>query len=160
MNKHINWKGFFEIIKNRMREPRQNPGYGLYFILIVVLVGGLGFWINVFSFDLLMLKKSLATYFIAILATSAVDISLHDFEKEKYYKKAFQLSAYLVLTLGVIIVIFAESIWLLIIYTIISWSVWWFANADNSTILGPPPKLNKATGENQAIRGDLDNIKY
>lgn len=160
MNENITWSGFFEIIKSRMREPKQNPGFGLYFILIVVIVGGLGFWINVFNFDLSMLKKSLATYFIAILATSAVDISLHDFEKEKDYKKAFQLSAYLVLTLGVIVVFFVESITLLIIYTLVSWSVWWFANADNSIILGPPPKLNKATGENQPIRGDLDNVKY
>lgn len=156
----VSFKGFFSIIKEKIMSPVKDPGFWFYFLMIIAGVGGLGFWINVYTFDLVELGKSLNTYFIAILATSAVDISLKEFEKYKSYKKSFQLGSYFILFIGIIIFMVGQNIWFKIAATVISWIIWWIANSDNKTILGGAPELANVTGDNKKIKGDFDNIKH
>lgn len=160
MKERATFNGFFSLLKERIRSPRQDPGYWFYFIVIIIIVGGLGFWVDVFPFDKEGLTQSLNTYFIAILATSTVDISLKEFDSTKAYKKSFQMASYLILVIGIIVFLASESLIFKIIATASSWLTWWIANADNTAILGEAPVLSNVTGDKEKIKGTYKDIKH
>ncbi len=136
MSEKATFTGFLSLLKERIKSPYQDPGYWFYFVAIIIIVGGLGFWVDVFSFDRQKLIQSLNTYFIAILATSTVDISLKDYDNNKVYKKSFQLGSYLILLIGVLVFSLSDNLLVKVVATIVSWLTWWIANSDNEAILG------------------------
>lgn len=160
MEHKVTFDGFFTLVKERIISPHQDPGYWIYFVLIIIIIGGLGFWIDVFPFDKEGLAQSLNTYFIAILATSTVDISLKEFENNKVYKKSFQLGSYFLLVIGLLVFSLSENLICKVIATLVSWLTWWIANSDNKAIRGEAPVLSKVTSDNEEIHGGYGDIKH
>ena len=150
------WKILGSILWKRFTEPFSSVIFICIFIAVVVIVGGLGTWIPLFSnwydpkFNL-TIASSLATYFIAIVATVFADLSFALFEKLLGQRKnlhvkqkisgevslwAFTfLVSVVVVILGVISLVKKTDEQLVltfsIIGTIISLFLWWIVNNDN-----------------------------
>lgn len=164
MDEEITWNGFLKSICERIKRPKNDPAFWFYFFTIIVGVGGLGVWVHIVKWqcDMSNLKQSIDTYFIAIMAASAVDLGLKKYtgETEKF-SKSYQLGALFILVIGVGIFWATDHVFLKVFGIILSWFIWWLANADNYTMLSEretPPNLNELAGGDEELEGDLDDF--
>lgn len=158
--KHSFWMKLLSEIGNRLAEPFSYPTFISIFIGVIIIAGGSGVWIPLIFTDLtelsdaqykLVIASSLATYFLAIVATAFADLSLIFFEQLMDIKSEFRekrkistlLSLWSVTFVGSIIVVVFGAISLVkklnenyslgfaIAGTVISLLLWWIVNNDN-----------------------------
>jgi uncharacterized membrane protein len=148
-----------KVLWRRLTEPIFSIIFWCIFLTVVIIGGGLGFWIPYFSADrnkegyALLLATSLATYFIAIVATGFADLTLTLFEKlfdAKNYSKdnkpssaevslwafVFLLSV-IAIILGVVSLVKTDND--TVYYcsrfgTAIALFIWWIVNSDNKKL--------------------------
>lgn len=164
----MNWSIFFKVIKVRIKYPRGNPGFWIYFILNVIIVGGFGMWYTLGFSNPENFILSGATYFTAVIATSSVEFGLKDFTTNKAHNTTFRHLSYFLLIIGIALFLtvstFIKSIELqtafLIFSVLLSWFLWWIVNSDNPLIHGEQPNLGELIGDQQNVEGDLDGIQH
>ena len=135
-------RNFFQEIYHRFTRPWNTAFFG-YFLLIVIVFAGFGV---VFSFfnainspldDGVIVDQNLATYFMAILAASVIDLNI-SWEIEN--RVSFLIYSFLIFVLGVFILIWTYSIKSdfafipAILDCIISWLIWILAKATTETL--------------------------
>lgn len=131
------WPLFFGELVRRTRSPARHVSFVLYFFLGVIVLGGLGIWVELIEYihhpeSLAALRTALVVFFPALIGTSCMDLLWSD--NEKKYMRAFSV---------IIVAIFVATIFVerattssgiaLCISTIASLAalwVWWVANAD------------------------------
>lgn len=133
------WKGFFKEIRERFKEPLSQPPFIGYFLLSIV-VGLLGVYFTLGNIltnsldDGHELGPSIATYFIAILATSFVDLNLSSKIK---HRKSFLVFSLLILLVGIALLVFSNLInsdWSIapsIFGLFLAWFLWIIANSED-----------------------------
>lgn len=133
---------FFQEIYHRLTIPWNSAFFG-YFLLIVIVFAGFGVAYSFFSAvkspqdDGIIVAQNLATYFMAILAASVIDLNI-SWEIEN--RVSFLIYSILIFVLGVFILIWTYSINTdfafipAIIGCILSWLIWILANATNEKL--------------------------
>lgn len=166
-DKWINWKGFRSQLVKRVREPIQYPGFFIYFLIVLVIMGGLGVWITLFrllfsegSQDWELFSSSLSTYALPIMAAAFGDLILAERPI-----RSVQIFAYGIAILGAIcaVVGMVNNIpYVCVFGVILALFLWWFANSENANLIEPTPPATAPTGgdvEKQELKGDTSEFQ-
>ncbi|MDZ4297360.1 MAG: hypothetical protein U0998_05120 [Moraxellaceae bacterium] len=161
------YNGFAELKKElckKTKKPLLHPAYYVYLIMGVLMFGGSGVWFELITFmngeglSEKSLKTALATYSLAIVGASGVQIALDD-----DFSKGFRGISLLAIMLLIIFSYAGYSIGglgflILVICVIFSIWVWWVANSSNASLLDRAPS-NAATGGDptKQLAGSIDN---
>lgn len=137
------WNELYLFFSERFNSPIEHPEYILYFIIIIIGLGGISIWTSLFVeyhefiFNNKNVIGNLLSFSVAILATGSIEMM---FVENKYIKNTLFL-----ISLGVIIIscllylfffncnsyngyIIAIPLYLFSLY------IWWIANADNANL--------------------------
>lgn len=160
------WRIFGKQLKTCIIQPVRYPSFIFYFIVIIIMAGGLGAWLLIFqiipSESELDIPRALTTYAVAILAASLVSIILS--KKDEHALLLFALFICVIcgfLSLGTFTASKSQDAQIYgIIVTVLSLFLWWVANAENPDLTGLNP--NVATGgdpKSQKLSGDLSGLQ-
>lgn len=135
-------RNFFQEIFHRLTKP-WNTAFTGYFILIVIIFAGLGVFVSIWSaidspeIDGLRIAQNMATYFMAIIASSIVDLNI-SWEIEN--RVSFLIYSILLFVIAVFILgltYYIPSNYAFIpaiLGCILAWLIWVLANAYNDRL--------------------------
>lgn len=170
------WTEFKITLKDRLSKPCNHPTFVMYFIGIIVIIGGLGLLEPIISYFVInalkpeefprALVSAAYTYFIAIAATAAVDLIL-SYHKKKYLLMFFLLCLLVVffcfllsVTYGTILKRPMSAILPAFIGYIIALFLWWIGNANNAKLLDAQINPTAPIGDDDTQpAGDLTGFK-
>lgn len=158
---YASWKKLKAELCARTVEPTRHVSFVLYFVVAVVVFGGLGIWAEVWhvvfyvptgdtpSASLKSLRTAIVTFFPALAGTAGLQIILA--EDRARPLRAF---GFLVIAISFIPVFLispttvpdARALFFGIVASIISLWVWWIANAKQADFMDEPPNYDAATG--------------
>lgn len=151
------WLEFRLTIKDRLRKPCKHPTFVMYFIGIIVFLGGFGIIVPLISgllgtlnADALpqALVKAGYTYFVAIAATAAVDIIL-SYRQRKFLLMFFLLCSFVVFLCAILAALMSTGFLAVgpaVVGYILALMLWWIGNADNANLLDTPIEPTNAMG--------------
>lgn len=152
------WNDFFAEARSRVISPFKYPQFLGYFIFCILIVGALGVNIKIWDYlfnngKAIAIPKEMATYLIAIIGSSVLDLNL---SQKIRHKESFLIYSLILLSISIVIVFLINHFDNIISYVFailgafIAWFAWWFANADNLLLTRIPPKPSKddVTGGN------------
>lgn len=167
------WREFGSILRERFRRPWKHPTFVMYFLGIIVLLGGFGIaepMVNCWVLGKLPpdeLPKALVsaafTYFVAIAATAAVDLILV-YKQRKYMLMFFVLALLIVLLCAVLSAGFgtvlgkpASATIPVAVGYLLALFLWWVGNANNAQLLDTPVQPTDPIGADAHAKptGDL-----
>jgi len=165
-HKQTKWTMFWNLLTHRLVSPWSEPPFFFHFFGIIILIGGLGIWLPRFvdlmktgTSDWTTVSRDLCTYYVAILATSQVDLINEGSKTLRYFTNT-------IWSLGgiVAILIFVNSTlhWVTaisIIATVLALLMWVITNSDKADYIEVSPE--DAFGK-PAIgpAGTLENFKH
>jgi hypothetical protein len=166
------WKNFSHELKKRTVQPLEQPTFVFYFVVVIVIVGGLGVLIKVpkaigagaTSQDVLAVAKDLSTYLLAMIAAAFVDLNFSESAKQPSLRM-FALSLSII---GAICAVYSNftsnsgrACYIALFGTVLALFLWWIANFDNAKLLEPLPAPTAATGgDTDQIAGENKNVKF
>jgi hypothetical protein len=176
------WAAVIDDFTSRCRKPWSSPPFVFYFFVIVLLAGGLGTWISLYKlfqldatatadtvkFAQSDIYRNLATYALAILASSFADMLLSQSNATAVAHRSLVIYSLGFLLLETFVVMFAHATTnsfhgfiVTIAGTLCALVLWWITNADNSRLLEPPVSQTAPTGGDpqQNPRGTLTGIR-
>jgi len=133
---------FFQEIKHRLARPWNSAFFGYFFLIVIVFAGfGVAYsFLNAIKSpqnDGIIVAQNLATYFMAILAASVIDLNI-SWEIEN--RVSFLLYSMLIFVIGIILLIWTYSVSSdfafipSILGCVLSWLIWILANAFNEKL--------------------------
>jgi len=148
--------------------PVLRPSGFFYFLVVIVLVGGAGAWIQLYRADYASFFEGLGTYALAILTAASVEIVFP--EKTLHSLRMLGLAG---LALGgalaTIAVISAKSLWSTQSYyaaavpasilTVIALFLWILGNSDNVRLFSESPESAIGGPPSGGLPGDLDDFQ-
>ncbi|WP_075632285.1 hypothetical protein [Novacetimonas hansenii] len=150
------WKDLCDDLKRRSRQPCSHPTFVFFFLSSVVIIGGIGIWLEfVFLYnsdwkDPTNLKSALATFFPALIGSTCLQLLLQDTSK-----------ALKAISIFFMIIFFLLGVWLIADRNLSNWFTfsaggfgslmslwyWWIANADNADFYDVPRPTAAVGGE-------------
>ena len=148
------WGEFFATLKERLLKPFKHPTFVMYFVGIIVVVGGFGLFDSIYRWRITgqlsqeefchALERAAYTYFVAIAATAAVDLILVDRQRKSLLM--FFLLCFVMVIMCALLAASSVSAVPSIVGYLLALFLWWVANADNSALLDTPTKPDEAAG--------------
>lgn len=130
------WRELF----NRLTRPWSKSGFGLYFVVVIILFGGIGIWLSIFrgGDDVMSnVSDNMFTYSIALFVPAFISIVLPPMLDFKH-KLSWVVMIFLMLFIEVVLVIWSENVkgclFPAIISTLFSWVFWVIANCENPSL--------------------------
>lgn len=164
------WQEFSEVLKERLRKPCKHPTFVMYFLGIIIIMGGFGLLEPVIRFLAGSLKSedlprtllsASYTYFVAIAATAAVDFFL-SYQKRRFLLMFFllclvvvYLCAWFASAYGAVPQVPMKAIFPAAIGYMLSLFLWWVGNAENANLLEVPVNPTASIGADAQPGGDL-----
>lgn len=160
------WQELFATLKGRLRRPWRHPTFVMYFLVIIVIVGGFGlleplvsYWLGKLRADALpgALVSATYTYFAAIAATAAVDLIL-SYHQRKYLLMFFLMCSVVVFLCALFAAILgnpAKAAYPSVLGYFLALFLWWVGNANNANLLDTPVEPTAPIGANAKPSGDL-----
>jgi hypothetical protein len=159
------WQEFWETLKERARTPCKHPTFVMYFVGIIIILGGLGLLEAVVSFvifgkgqeiEWVRLISACYTYFLAIAATAAVDLIL-SLNQRKFLLMFFLLCCLAVVLCAIFAAIFGAFLgnakaaaFPSVLGYVLALFLWWVGNATNPNLLEPVSPSAPTGGDAQA----------
>jgi hypothetical protein len=152
--------GFCDWLKSEFRKPAGHTGFWGYFIVLILVVGGLGVWISAFQDrTLVSIIGSLLTFFPAI-STSACFELVHSDETQPKPKFARNVAIYggAILTVALLIITANKDTWVGcivgILASLFALALWWLANANNVKLRDDDPISASGGDANRVPAGE------
>jgi hypothetical protein len=168
--KHNEWRQFGRSILDRLVKPWDQPKYVLYFLGIVLIIGGIGVWLPAMrssaSGKFVDVPEALVTYAAAIVGSSMADLLLRRRTDEESFGNFFMLlvvliSICIVLTACVYILKFKMLAGILL--GIVALIIWSLSNSNNEAFKDPLAIQtiggNGSSDETSDIAGSLKDLK-
>ncbi|MFN4037511.1 hypothetical protein [Comamonas aquatica] len=162
------WAALRRELALRAVEPIEHPTFVIFFLAIVVGVGGVGTWVELFKLSrpqgapdpLDGLITSLITFFFALVGTSCTQLIIEESES-----KALRALAQFVLFLAFVGAVLATAgvgsgqagIWPWTFASVAALVVWWLANAKSPGLRDPDAPTGGAV--TKTLPGNLANYK-
>lgn len=125
---------------SRLTKPWRKSGFGLYFVVVVILFGGIGIWLSIFRGGenvLSNVSDNMFTYSIALFVPAFISIVLPPMLNMKH-KLSWVVMIFLMLFIEIVLVVWSERmkdcILPAIISTLFSWVFWVIANCENPSL--------------------------
>lgn len=164
-DKWENWTDFRGELKERFKKPAGHPTFIMYFVVVLIIGGGLGVWLPPVVSALggeisaskpeLSVAMSLATYVVAILSAGLADALLSEISR------AFRMFALSLCIIGAVIALLAlltsskQGAFLFSgVGAAISLLLWWLANANDEKLQEAQIPVDAPVG-NQPEQTDL-----
>jgi hypothetical protein len=137
------WNALGNFFVERFMNPWKHPEFIIYFILILIVFGGVSIWFTIFieSSKVCISHNSIIVsifgYAIPVISAGAVDLI---FTQEKYLKNSIRLIAFCIVPLAILALLLCfnsnsiQGYIFAILTTIVAWLVWWIANSDNANL--------------------------
>lgn len=129
-----------ELIR-RLIKPWGKSGFGLYFVVVIILFGGFGIWLSLLRGGdnvLSNVADNMFTYSIALFVPAFINIVLPPMLTFKH-RLSWIVLIFLMLFIEIVLVIWSEHVEECIlpalISTILSWVFWVIANSENRSLL-------------------------
>tara|TARA_R110000787_G_C13419772_1_gene444788 strand:- start:1306 stop:1848 length:543 start_codon:yes stop_codon:yes gene_type:complete len=165
------WQYLGREMHRRTFAPFKSVPFVFYFILAIVVLGGLGVWVEVAKTQLNQnwkvdgLLTALSTFFPALIGSASLQLILKSTDSSDKILISFSLLVCIPSFVGVgLIAAFFSLHPSLCLYAAIGFSIlavwfWWFTNGDDLTYRNAP--IDAATGGNTArtIKGNLSDFK-
>jgi hypothetical protein len=163
------WSVFVNDIWQKMKRPWAHPPFVMYFVIIIIGVGGLGAWIEISKAyqapspaALVTASRSLSTYLLAILSAAAADLII----SQSPLNRSTIMLAISVLIVGAALALigFVSLSYKLglvcsVVGTLAAWFLWIVANSDNQKLFEEDPPQTAPIGENPSvITGNIHDI--
>lgn len=162
------WAALKHELALRAVEPFESPTFVFFFLAIVVGIGGIGTWVELFKLTrpqgttdpLDGLITSLITFFFALVGTSCTQLIIEESES-----KALRALAQFVLFLAFVGAVLATAgvgsghagIWPWTLASIAALVVWWLANAKSPGLRDPDAPTGGAV--TKTLPGNLSDYK-
>ena len=158
-------------LARRTHRPSREFVYWVHFALCVVILGGLGFWIELIQQNhLLPVQRSwnnaytaLVTFFPAVIGSSCVQMMFESGDRRMH---AFSLvTCFGAFIIGAALISAARPVdvftWFAaIVMSLVSLWVWWIANADNTKLHDEPSDDAPLGGDPTApLSGDFGGVR-
>jgi len=171
------WIDLFKELANRLIDPVQSPNFILYFIVIVIGVGGIGPWINLAKKNNLPeFYYSVATFALTLASASFADVVLYRNrnnsidENKNYDMLTFPYTCIFFITAAsavfslIICGFFPENLATGANFSLVSLFfgifLWWQVNSRNPQLYKAPLEAENALGDDTQIhRGDTAGYK-
>lgn len=166
------WGNLLREVWKRCYLPLGHPTFIVYFLIIIVVFGGLGVLIKLYRIlsieptdqDKLALAQDLSTYLLAVIAASFVDL---DFSESSNLRSLRMLALALLLIGGMCGVISQVAttpriaLFSATLGTMLGLFLWWIANYDNTKLIekDPDPK-NPVGGSPRDIQGNARAAEF
>lgn len=125
---------------SRLTKPWRKSGFGFYFVVVVILFGGIGIWLSIYRGGenvLSNVSDNMFTYSIALFVPAFISIVLPPMFNLKH-KLSWVVLIFLMLFVEIVLVVWSERmkdcILPAIISTLLSWAFWVIANCDNPSL--------------------------
>ncbi|PWK17192.1 hypothetical protein LV89_04478 [Arcicella aurantiaca] len=138
------WTNIASEIGSRVNKPLKSPTFIMYFLGLVALMGGIGVYTTIYfeinnNYCLINhwnIALSLGTYFIALIASSSVDLILSSQPEQKDLKAFGIILILLGITLFFLIAIIHNAYSYVFAFggTLLAFCSWWIANANNDNL--------------------------
>lgn len=151
------WREFVSTIKDRLRKPLQHPTFVMYFLGIVVLLGGFGMFVPIVGVFLGRLHADVwpqalinacYTYFVAVAATAAVDLIL-SYRQRRFLLMFFLLCSLIVFLCAILAALPSKASVAAspaVIGYLLALFLWWIGNANNANLLDTPVEPTSPMG--------------
>ena len=163
------WKDLGKELRRRTRIPLSHATFVTYFVGAVVIIGGLGIWVEALNaaraggaVDLSPLRTAIATVFLAMIGSACFQLILGNSLKQ--IRAVAFFSSVVAALIGLWLMTddgLADWGALLIgggVYLYSLW-IWWITNADNGDFLDHPSVDDTIGGDvDQPLTGDLDGF--
>lgn len=169
-----NWQILGKFLKERLNNPKKQPSYVFYFIIIIILIGSIGFFselvMGLYNNQLIFenLTVNSANIFIALIAASSVELVLIREEELTYPFRKNDIQI-----MGVTFLIFGFLLWILSVYLkkeilgmiisliglILAYTLWWISNANNKKIAPSGQPKSTLGGDPNTLSGDTSDFK-
>ncbi len=180
-SKFKEWDSFFDFLKKRIKEPRKSPRFILYFVFIIVILGSMGVFYELYSISngcncfkhWESVKINMANIFLAYIAASSVELILLDGEETKFKEvnlKDVQMFGVSVLILGFILwllsVLYQEELVSFLFSSVgllLAYFLWWISNSEKPQLnqVSPSTALGNPNDEDSSVElsGSMDDFK-
>ncbi|QFT75882.1 hypothetical protein [Ruegeria sp. THAF33] len=170
-NQMGDWQYLGREIRRRTFAPFKSVPFVFYFILAIVVLGGLGIWVEVAKSQLDQnwkvdgLLTALSTFFPALIGSASLQLILKSTDRSDKILISFSLLVcfFSFVGIGIIAAFFSLHPGLCLNaafgFGILAVWFWWFTNGDDLTYRNAP--IDAATGgsTNRAIKGNLNEFK-
>lgn len=143
----------------RLVKPWSKSGFGIYFVVVIILFGGIGIWLSIYRGGenvLSNVSDNMFTYSIALFVPAFINIVLPPMLNFKH-KLSWVVMIFLMLFIEIVLVIWSERMkdYILpaIISTLLSWAFWVIANCDNESLVDNSYDKTIKDGEAKHGRG-------
>ncbi len=165
------WSDFRSDLARRTRIPFAHVTFVIYFVASIVLIGGLGLWVELINYarstgpgDLTSVRTAVATFFPALIGSTCLQVQIGKFQKQARAVSFLSMLIFAVVGFWLIFDRGLADCTVLAVGTLCSlfslW-FWWVANADNVDLYDDEPP-NAATGGEDTGRplgGDLTEFQ-
>lgn len=175
ITKHHNssWIELGRELKKRTLEPFSHASFVIYFVVAVIAIGGVGFWIELYSYllhvtqtpeqtdPLASLRTAVITFFPALAGSACLQLVW----AENHQKSLRAFGVLFLCLMTVIALAISPSVvgnrWALILGSISSiaslWT-WWIANAKQQDLLDIDPEAPLGGDKDAKLAGDLSGF--
>lgn len=181
MSKSTEWNNFYDFIKKRINEPLKSPRFIFYFIFIIVILGSMGVFYELYSisngcpyskhWDSVVIN--IANVFLAYIAASSVELILLNEEETRFKEvnlKDVQMFGVSVLILGFILWILSilyKDKYFSFIFSgfglLLAYFLWWVSNSEkpqlNQTFPDKTLGISNIEGGSIKLDGSMDQFK-
>jgi len=170
-NQESRWSQLRAELGRRLVEPLKSPVFVIYFVVVIVIIGGAGIWEILvrsathkgedlqFSISQATLS-AIHTYLVAIAAAAAADAILRLGEANRALRFLGYVAVMAIVLIAVFNSVFVESMFLATLLGVGALVLWWVVNADNATLRdeNPPPSASTGGDPRQPLQGDLAGL--
>ncbi len=169
------WVELWRELKKRSVEPFSHASFVIYFVVAVIVIGGIGFWIELYSYlifaspstaqegSVSALRTSVITFFPALAGSACLQLVWAESHQKSL--RAFGI-LFLCLTTVIALAISpaavgnSSALLLGFLSSIVALWIWWIANAKQKDFLDIDPDAPLGGNKDADLSGDLDGFTF
>lgn len=161
-----------EELRRRTRGPAKSFPFVTFVLLAVILVGGLGSWVELVKLanseraaDFSGVVTSVITYFPTLAVPACLQLSLASQDRHDKVMLTFALATMFVIALAAVALAVVSisrpmiALWVGTALSVLSVWIWWITNCDDPTYHSPPADASTGGDPRRDLAGDLSNFE-
>lgn len=167
------WGELWRELKKRTTEPFSHASFVIYFFVAVIVIGGIGFWIELYNYLILAtpnsgqessvsaLRTSVITFFPALAGSACLQLVWAESHQKSL--RAFGilflcLTTVIALAISPAAIVNSSALLFGFFSSIVALWIWWIANAKQKDLLDIDPDAPLGGNKDAVLSGDLNGF--